>query len=223
MFYYAYLNEDDICVQIYEMPAQISGSQFIAIASNDPTLVGQHFNRTTSEFETVYYYAILDDRGIVSSTTYSTTQQTATATLIQITFAQYQTVTGLYWNGTEFVEPPISVAAIASTDEVNYKNQEKWLSTKLDEMDSDIDEAFTDISALETSVSTLTTAVSDASESISDLNTALNTVAEGKANASHTHAMSDVTGLESAISSLTSDVTSDISALETAVNGKAKE
>lgn len=138
MYYYAYLDSNDICVQIYAMPAPISGDQFIAISSDDQTLVGQKFNRTTSEFEVVYYYAVLDDRGIVESVTFSVTQQTTSDTLLSITFTQYQTVVGMYWNGTAFVEPPISVVAVASTDEVNYKAQDKWLSTKLDEMDTAI-------------------------------------------------------------------------------------
>lgn len=121
------------------MPAPISGTQYIAVASNDQTLVGQHYNRSTSEFEVVYYYAVLNENGIVTSVTYHTTQQTTSDTLISITFAQYQTVVGMYWNGTEFTEPPISSLALASTDEINYKGEEKWLSTKLDEMEEDIE------------------------------------------------------------------------------------
>lgn len=169
-YYYAYLNEDDICIAIYPMPAPISGTQYIAIASDDQTLIGQHFNRSTSEFEVVYYYAVLNSKNVVESVAYYTTQQTASDTLIAITFAQYQTVVGMYWNGTEFTEPPISSLAKANTNEVSYKDEEKWLSTKLDEMDF---------------------AIADNAEDISTLTTAIN----GKANASHTHTAADITGV----------------------------
>lgn len=206
MFYYAYLNADDICTQIYAMPAPITGSQFIAISNNDTTLIGQHFNRTTSEFEAVYYYAIIDDRNIVTSVTYSTTQQATTATVLPITFAQYQSVLGMYWNGTAFVEPPISALAVASTDEVNYKNQEKWLSTKLDEMDTAISGNASNISTLSTDLSTIATSLATVANSVS----ALVTVVDGKANASHTHTAADISGVVKSVNGNTPDENGNI-------------
>lgn len=191
MYYYAFLDENDICTQIYAMPAPISGNQFIAISTNDQSLIGQRFNRTTSEFEAVYYYAILDNRNVVTSVTYSTAQQAASATVLPITFAQYQTVVGMYWNGTEFVTPPISVMAVASTDEVNYKGQEKWLSTKLDEMDGAI-------AGNASGISTLSTALSTVAGDLQTVVTAMNAMAtaiEGKANAAHTHTAADLSGV----------------------------
>lgn len=200
MYYYAYLDANDICVQIYTMPAPITGDQFIAISSNDQTLVGQRFNRTTSEFETVYYYAVLDDRSIVESVTFSTTQQTTSATLLSVTFAQYQTVTGMYWNGTEFVEPPISLIAVASTDEVNYKAQDKWLSTKLDEMDAATAENASDISEIATNMATI-------ANSLSTLATAV----DGKANASHTHTAADLSGVVKSVNGTAPDANGNVS------------
>ena len=191
MFYYAYLNDKDICMQIYSLPAPISGTQFIAISSNDETLVGQLFNREKGEFEPVYYYAVIDDRGIVTSVTYSVTPLATSATLLSITFEQYQTVTGLYWNGTDFVTPPISVMAVASTDEISYKGEEKWLSEKLDEMETATSTNATDISTLSNCVKTTANAVKLINESLAALNTAV----EGKANATHTHTATDITGV----------------------------
>lgn len=206
MFYYAYLNADDICTQIYEMPAPISGSQFIAISNNDTSLIGQHFNRSTSEFEAVYYYAIIDNRNIVVSVTYSTTQQTTTATTLPITFAQYQSVLGMYWNDTAFVEPPISALAVASSDEVNYKDQEKWLSTKLDEMDTAISGNASNISTLSTDLSTIATSLATVANSVS----ALVTVVDGKANASHTHTAADISGVVKSVNGNTPDASGNI-------------
>lgn len=176
---------------IYEMPVPISGDQVIAISSNDQSLIGKHFNRATAEFETVYYYAVLDNRNVVSNVTYSTTPLTTSATLLSITFAQYQTVTGLYWNGTEFVTPPISVMAIANTDEVSYKNEEKWLSAKLDEMDGAIAGNASNISTFSTALSTVASDL----QTIVDAMNAMATVIEGKANAVHSHTAADLSGV----------------------------
>jgi len=213
MYYYAYLDANDICTEIYSLPAQISGSQFIPIASNDQSIIGKHYNRSTSDFETVYYYAVLNDKNVVTSTEYSLTQQTTTSKYREITFAQYQTITGLYWDGTDYVTPPISIAAIASTDEVNYKNQEKWLSAKLDEMDAEISANEADISTIGTDVSTLSSTVTSVSSTVASLSSAV----AGKADTVHTHSISDVTGLSTELG----EMTEDIEALETAVAGKA--
>ena len=201
MYYYAYLNEEDICLAIYALPSPISGTQYIAVSSNDQSLVGQHYNRSKFEFEPVYYYAILNDSSIVESVTYFTTQQTTNDTFIAITFAQYQTVVGMYWNGTEFTEPPISALAVASTDEINYKNQEKWLSTKLDEMDTAIAGNSGNISTLATDLATVVTNLQTVTNSLASLNT----IVEGKANASHTHTASDLSGVVKTINGTAPD------------------
>lgn len=139
MYYYAYLNENDIVVGIYAFPTTITHSQYIQIPSDAQTLIGKHFNRNTLEFEDVYYYAILNNKAIATEVTYSYTAITE-SNYIAITAEQYnsQSVVGMYWNGTAFVTAPISLLAVASTDTVNYKQQDMWLSTKLDEMDEAI-------------------------------------------------------------------------------------
>lgn len=195
MYYYAYLDKNDICTQIYAMPAQISGDQFLEIGEYDPTVVGKHYNRTLREWETVYYYAKLNEKNIVTGVEFSLEQQQTSETYKSITFEQYQTVTGLWWNGTDYVTPPIHIAAVASTDEINYKDQDKWLSEYLDEMAADVDNAFTDISTLSTNLSTVTTAL----QAVVDNLSALSTTVEGKANAVHTHTAADVSGVVKSI------------------------
>lgn len=201
MYYYAFLDGNDICTAIYAMPAPITGTQFIPISTNDQSLVGQRYNRSTSEFVTVYYYAVLDNRGVVSNVTFSTIQQETSASMLAITFAQYQTVTGLYWNGTEFVTPPISVIAVASSNDINYKNEEMWLSDKLDNMDSAISGNAGDISTLSTNISTITQALQGVIDSLAGLNTAVN----GKANAVHSHTAADLTGVVKSINGTAPD------------------
>lgn len=213
IYYYAYLDENDICTEIYAMPAQITGSQFISLPSNDTSVVGKHYNRTASEFETVYYYAVLNDKYVVTEVDYSLTQQSTTDKYRAITFAQYQTVKGLYWNGTDYVTPPISIAAIASTDEVSYKDEEKWLSTKLDEMEANISANEADISTVGTNVSTLSSTVTSVSSTVASLSSAM---AE-KADTVHTHGIPDVTGLAGSLA----DITGDVSEIATGLAGKA--
>lgn len=206
MFYYAYLNANDICEQIYALPAAITSPQFIPIGSNDQTLVGQKYDRVNFVFVPMYYYAILNDKSVVSETVYFETQQQTTATMRAITFAQYQTVKGLYWNGTEYVTPPISIAALASTNTVNYKDEDKWLSTKLDEMDSAISGNSTSISTLSTNLSTVAT---DMQTVVQSVNT-LATVVEGKANAVHTHTSADLSGVVKTVNGNAPDANGNI-------------
>lgn len=195
------------------MPVQVSGDNLIYLGTAEINVVGQHWNSSLEQFEPVYYYAVLDDRNVVERVEWKLEEQTATDTYRSITFEQYQTITGLYWNGSEYVTPPISILAKASTDEVNYKDQNKWLSTKLDEMEADISANETDISTLSTDVSTIVSSLTTVSQNLSALATAV----EGKANAVHTHAVADVTGLETALS----DINTDISDINSALANKA--
>lgn len=220
MFYYAKLNGDNICTELVSESTAISDPQYIAIPSLDQTLLGQMFNRSSEEFQTVYYYAVLDADNVVADVEFHTTQQTTNSTYLSITFEQYETITGLYWNGEAFVEPPISIRAIASTDEVNFKNEDKWLSDVLNEMIAESEAIGNDVSTVETNIETLTTSL-----------TALSGTVANKADATHTHAISEVTGLNECISTLESDVSSvesdvaaldeSVSALATSVAGKA--
>lgn len=206
MYYYAYVNNEDICTTIYALPDPISGSHYIEIPDNYEFLIGQRYNRTTQEFEVLYYYAVLDSRAVVTETVYYTEEQQTSDTMRSITFQQYQTVTGLYWNGTDYVTPPISVLAVASTDEINYKSENKWLSTHLDEMQEDIDNNTDDIATITSNLATVVTNLTTVSESLATLTT---TVA-GKANAAHTHSIDDVSNLAGTISSI-----------QTSLDGKA--
>lgn len=220
MIYYAKLNSDNICTELVSESTAISDPQYIAIPSLDQTLVGQMFNRSLEEFQTVYYYAVLDADNVVADVEFHTTQQTTNSTYLSITFEQYDTITGLYWNGEAFVEPPISIRAIASTDEVNFKNEDKWLSDVLNEMIAESEAIGNDVSTVEANIETLTTSL-----------TALSGTVANKADATHTHAISEVTGLNECISTLESDVSSvesdvaaldeSVSALATSVAGKA--
>lgn len=188
MHYYACLNTDDICVSIQAVESPITDNYYIEIPTNDQTIVGQHYDRTFEQFEPVYYYAQLNADNVVESVSFSLTQQTTSETFLAITFEQYQTVTGMFWNGSEFTSLPIHLQAVASTDEVNFKGEDKWLSAKLDEMDSATAENAEDIAAVATDVSALETAL------------------DGKADTSHLHGTFDINGLDEALGAVSSQV-----------------
>lgn len=91
----------------------------------------------------MYYYAVLDERGIVINLTSSQTALTGT-NLVSITSAQYNdpdSIMGMYYSqesGT-FIIPPVSVVAETSTSNIQYKAEEKWLDEKLDEIEDAIE------------------------------------------------------------------------------------
>lgn len=145
MYYYALVDANNICTAVYAMPAQLSGDSYIAITEeqyNDSTLIGKKYVNGEWVEVTTYYYAILDERGLVETVYESQTEMPAADNMVPITVTQFNdaTLIGKYYDretGT-FIEPPISVIAECSTDEVQYKDQEKTLSEKLDEMDNAI-------------------------------------------------------------------------------------
>lgn len=90
----------------------------------------------------MYYYAILDEKNIVINVTSSETGLTG-SNLIGITETEYNDpdFLGLYYDAenNEFITPPISILAETSTSNIQYKSENKWLDTKLDEIDSAIE------------------------------------------------------------------------------------
>lgn len=208
MHYYAFVDENDIVQSIYSLPTTIDHYQYIQIATNDQTLIGKHYNRSTTEFEDVYYYAVLNEKGIVVNVTYSY-EAISDSNYISITATQYSdgSIVGMYWNGTAFVTAPISLLAVASTDTVNYKNQDKWLSTKLDEMD----EAITGkAAAVHGHNVNEVTGLSDELNAIADDIVALETSVAGKAAAAHTHTASDISGVVKTINGTSPDENGNI-------------
>lgn len=91
----------------------------------------------------MYYYAVLDDKNIVINTTSSQTALTGT-NLITITVEQYNdpdNIIGMYYDTdtNSFIIPPISVLAEMSSSNIQYKAENKWLDTKLDEIEESIE------------------------------------------------------------------------------------
>lgn len=104
----------------------------------------------------MYYYAVLDEKKLVINLTSSETTLTG-ANLVPLTEAQYNdpdSIMGMYYDSdnNQFIIPPISVMAELKTSQIQYKDEEKWLDQKLDEIEQAIanieipsgDSAFTD-------------------------------------------------------------------------------
>ena len=132
MFYYAYINANNIVVQIVSLPSAINVAGYIPIESADQTLVGKYYNASTGMFEevTAFYYAQLNEKGIVTAV-FEMPSEVNDASLIRVQTLD-QDLVGKYYvreNGT-FIEPPISVIAELSTTEINHG--EAWLDDVLD-------------------------------------------------------------------------------------------
>lgn len=124
------------------MQFPLTGDNYIQIDSKDESLIGMKWNG--SEFVPVnkFYYAVLDEKGIVVDVMESDIQMPETKELVAITAEQFAdpSLKGKWYNPEtkEFQEPPLSVITDYNTDEIQYKKEEKTLSEKLDEMDAAI-------------------------------------------------------------------------------------
>lgn len=100
----------------------------------------------------MYYYAVLDEKGIAINILASQTV-IANATHIEITSTQYNdpdSILGMYYDAdtNSFITPPIHVLAETSTSNIQYKSEEKWLDTKLDEIESAIENILKDLKVM---------------------------------------------------------------------------
>ena len=145
MYYYALINENNVCTAVYAMPAAISGASYVEITEeqyNDGSLIGKKYVNGEWVEVITYYYAILDERGLVETVYESQTEMPAANNMVQITLEQYNdaALIGKYYDreNNAFIVPPVSVLAAHSTDAIQYKNEETWLSDKLDEIEAAI-------------------------------------------------------------------------------------
>lgn len=102
-------------------------------------MIGKRYNRQTGEFEVAkFYYAVLNDKGLVVSVFSSESKQTS-SDLVKIS-SEDASLIGKWYDAENdrFIELPVHVAAAHSTNEINYKETDQWLSDKLDEMDAAI-------------------------------------------------------------------------------------
>lgn len=186
MYYYALIDANNICTAVYSMPAAISGSSYVEITAEQYTsqsVIGMKYTNGTWVEVTTYYYAILNEKGIVTNVYESETEMPAASNMVEITAEQYNdsTLIGKYYDrgNDTFIVPPVSVLAEHSTSEIQYKNEEKTLDTKLDEIDAALEELEAG-SGSAAAVDAYTKAESDAKYATKE-------ALEDKADATHSH------------------------------------
>lgn len=216
VYYYAYINSANICEQVYAMPSPITGSNYILLDTYDTSLIGKRYNNGVWEEVTWYYYAKLDDRDIVIEIVSNPDTALTGDDLISIPSADTSLIGKWYNRETQqFVEAPIHVLAMHSTDEINVGDEDKWLTTEIDEIATDIANLADEVDGK-----------ADTAHTHSEYALAEHThtgyapaehTHSSYAAAAHSHAISDITELDSALTA----IDGDISTLETSVAGKA--
>ena len=83
-----------------------------------------------------WYYALLDENNIcISVDNYG--EEVLYPNYIRVDTLD-DSIVGMLWNGSAFVEAPIHLIAAHSTDSINVGTQDVWLTTKLNNTDAEI-------------------------------------------------------------------------------------
>ncbi len=141
MYYFAYIDADNICTNVYAMPSDLSSVPgYIPITESQystQSVLGKRWNAELSTWVEVviYYYAIVDEDDICTSVMESDVENTS-PTYIPIESLD-ESYIGKWFNRqteTWYDEVPFSVLADHSTDDINYRDQNTCLSDLLDQM-----------------------------------------------------------------------------------------
>lgn len=141
MYYFAYINADNICTSVYAMPSDLSNVPgYILITEaqyNSQETVGKRWNADTFTWEEVivYCYAVVDANDICTEVVESETELTGSE-YIAINSLDESYVGKWYdrTTSTWYDEAPFSVLAEHSTDDINYRGTNLRLSDLLDDM-----------------------------------------------------------------------------------------
>ena len=148
MYYFAFIDENNICTSVYAMPSDLSNvAGYIAITEQQYTtqeVVGKRWNADTFTWEEVtrYFYAIVDANGVCTEVV-ELDEESTDPSYIAINSLD-TTYVGKWYNSetqTWYDEAPFSVLAAHSTDEINVGTSNVSLTTKLTEMETAIENA----------------------------------------------------------------------------------
>ena len=137
MYYYAYIDSNNICQGTYGFPTQVSLDDYIYLGTtDDQSVIGKRWNATTQQWEEVtnFYYAQVNDKDIVTAVLEFPSEVTDYY-YIRINTLD-ESLVGKWYdrNGDQtFKVAPIHILADHSSDIVNYRDEDKWLSDKIDE------------------------------------------------------------------------------------------
>lgn len=134
MHYYAFINANSICEGTYGFPSQITDSNYIYLGTqDDQTVIGKKWTGTEWVEVVAFYYAVLNEKDICVDVIELPSEITDYTYIRINTFDE--TLEGKWYNRVtlQFETAPIRVLADHSSDVVNYRNEDKWLSDKIDE------------------------------------------------------------------------------------------
>lgn len=141
MYYFAYIDADNICTSTYAMPSDLSSVPgYILITEAQHTsgeLIGKRWNAELMVWEEVivYYYAVLDANGVCLAVIESETE-VANSQHVEIDSLD-QSYVGKWYNtetSTWYDEAPFHILAAHSTDEINVGESDMSLTTKLTQL-----------------------------------------------------------------------------------------
>lgn len=148
MYYFAYINLDNVCTSVYAMPSDLSGvAGYVAITEAEYTsqsVIGKRWNASTSTWEEVveYFYAVLDENDICINVVELEAESTDPFYIAIDSLDQ--SLIGQWYNRetqTFQVDVPFHVTAAHSTNEINVGTSDVSLTTKLTQLESAIGNA----------------------------------------------------------------------------------
>lgn len=134
MHYYAFINANSICEGTYGFPSQITDSNYIYLGTqDDQTVIGKKWTGTEWVEVVAFYYAVLNEKDICVDVIELPSEITNSVYIRINTFDE--TLEGKWYNrvSLQFETAPIRILADHSSDVVNYRNENKWLSDEIDE------------------------------------------------------------------------------------------
>lgn len=154
MYYYAIVDENNVCTSVHASETEINLSNYIPIAEsqyNNPAIVGMTYNMDTGLWESdeTYFYAFLNENGIVQLVEEWGSEITNSDNVVRIDSLD-QSLIGKYYDSTtgQFVDPTFRNLAAHSTDEINVGTTDESLTTRLNNTytKSEVNQAITDAS-----------------------------------------------------------------------------
>lgn len=148
MYYFAFIDSNNICTSVYAMPSDLSGvAGYVAITEEEYTsqsVIGKRWNASTSTWEEVveYFYAVLDDKDICINVV-ELEAESSDPFYIAIDSLD-QSLIGQWYNRetqTFQVDIPFHVTAAHSTNEINVGTSDVSLTIKLNQLESAIGNA----------------------------------------------------------------------------------
>lgn len=134
MFYYGFINDQSICTGTYGFPTEVTIPNYIYIGTtDDKTVIGKKWTGNGWVEVIYYFYAQLNEKDLcIGVQEYQT--EVIDARLIRIETLD-ESLIGFWYDRADstFKPAPIRVLADHSTDVVNYRNEDRWLSDVLDE------------------------------------------------------------------------------------------